>query len=429
MKGVKAMQKDAQLIEQTLKGNEKAFQQLILKYYKVIYGQVFSIAQNHSDTEELVNDVFVKAYVNLSSLRQPSGFYSWLSQIAQHHCLDWVRRNSAKNRDISLLSLDEISNKMDNSVDSFVDEMIEQEKLDKVIEAINSLPEKDKVLMRDYYLNEMSHKELQVRHSLSEDAVKQRLARSRQKIRESLKYLFSWVGMSRYKGKALKGEAKTMSAGMKIAIIIGIAVLMFSGTSFLIWNHQQAKKGTHETTLTETTEQIPSQSTNKESSRKRQQTKSIQTGFSNNNKKSQTIELSEENSTPNSVGNKNNVEAIQGYGTVKGFVKSSIRVLDNSPNGWSLIHNPLVGAIVTAENQTLLASEGGKRSAKTDADGNYEITNLPKGRYTIIASISGFHDDNTSVIIESAGVEVFHDFWMIPLSEPPITNVEYVPVR
>jgi len=61
------MQEDVLLVQQALSGDKLAFCRLIQKYYKSVYTQILSLARNPDDTEELANDVFIKAYVNLSA--------------------------------------------------------------------------------------------------------------------------------------------------------------------------------------------------------------------------------------------------------------------------------------------------------------------------------------------------------------------------
>jgi len=93
----------------------------------------------------------------------------------------------------------------------------------------------------------------------------------------------------------------------------------------------------------------------------------------------------------------------------------------------------LEGVIVTVENKTLLACEGGKRSVKTDSKGEYLIDNLPEGEYIVTASKPGYSYFTDERITVSAGAEVFHDIRMwLKTDQTPIgeyvVGVEKAPV-
>ncbi|MDQ1318234.1 MAG: hypothetical protein QG588_1892, partial [Candidatus Poribacteria bacterium] len=160
------MQEDVLLIEQTIAGDETAFCLLVQKYHKPIYARILSVVHNPDDAEEITNDVFVESYRCITSLKQPSSFYAWLCRIAYHNCQDW-RRQSAKTR--CTVSLDDIYDNTDINYqsDSIEDEIIYQERLERTLEAIESLPKTDKSLLQDFYLENVPYKALQQRYGLS----------------------------------------------------------------------------------------------------------------------------------------------------------------------------------------------------------------------------------------------------------------------
>ncbi|MEK7398264.1 MAG: carboxypeptidase regulatory-like domain-containing protein [Candidatus Poribacteria bacterium] len=104
-------------------------------------------------------------------------------------------------------------------------------------------------------------------------------------------------------------------------------------------------------------------------------------------------------------------------GTIKGKVTDTF-----TPKG----HN-LEGAVITAENKELLASEGGKRSITSDANGEYEIGNLPAGQYLVTTSKEGYikYEDYVTVIARG---ETFHDVRMYVIgTQTPILK-EFVAI-
>ena len=90
--GVTIMQEDVLCVKQTLDGDEQAFHRLIIKYYPAIHALILSWVKNPEDTEDLMQEIFLRAYQELDSLRHPEQFRLWLRQIARHQCQNWLRK-------------------------------------------------------------------------------------------------------------------------------------------------------------------------------------------------------------------------------------------------------------------------------------------------------------------------------------------------
>lgn len=237
------MEDDASLVHRTLAGDREAFSHLVERYWKSVYAQTLSIVRNPADAEELTNDVFIEAYLDLPRLRRFSSFQSWLNGIAKHRCLDWLRR-----RPDPCMSLDEVSDKTEAGLpqNSAENQLLQQEKLHKTLEAIKTLPEMDRSLMQDFYLEGDPYKTLQGRYNLSKAAVKMRLFRARQKVRARVKELFSGVAAFQWRNSAknllMRGGLEVVKIGMatRIAIAGTVVVLMSGGISTMVWrSHQQ----------------------------------------------------------------------------------------------------------------------------------------------------------------------------------------------
>ena len=85
---------DLRWIRKVKKGNKKAFEKLVLKYQKIIYSTVCKMILNHSDTNDIVQDTFVKAYMNLHRFDENFPFYPWLYRIAINNTLNYQMKTS-----------------------------------------------------------------------------------------------------------------------------------------------------------------------------------------------------------------------------------------------------------------------------------------------------------------------------------------------
>lgn len=132
--------------------------------------------------------------------------------------------------------------------DSLEDRLIWQEKVDRVLEAIESLPEIDRALMEDFYLEDVPYRTLQKRYYLSKAAVRMRLFKAREKVRERLKELFSgavafpWRNITKI--LFMKGGLEAVKIGMQTKLIAGgvVFLLALGGIGTLFWRSHQLRQ-------------------------------------------------------------------------------------------------------------------------------------------------------------------------------------------
>jgi len=215
--------KDDILVEQTLAGDKQAFNSLITDYYADIYGMILSWVKNPEDAKDLAQDVFISAYFDLPSLKDHKLFYSWIRQIARHKC------QNLKREQIDLAPLHDDLISKEPSTDEV---LILRETLAKVMEAIDNLPESEKRLLKEHYLDDVSYDELEAKHGVSTKALVVRLVRIRRKIRDQLeKTLSAFVAFFHdHTESILTGGMETMKLSVKTKLIAGgIAVMLLLG--------------------------------------------------------------------------------------------------------------------------------------------------------------------------------------------------------
>jgi RNA polymerase sigma-70 factor (ECF subfamily) len=86
------LDKDAQLIADYLKGDEKSLEILIVKYLRQVYGLVFYYVKNEADASDVTQDIFLKMWKNLKKFKQNESFVNWLSVIAKNTALDFLKK-------------------------------------------------------------------------------------------------------------------------------------------------------------------------------------------------------------------------------------------------------------------------------------------------------------------------------------------------
>lgn len=84
--------KDADLIAETLNGQQLSFQLLVERYQGRLFGLVHNYTRNASEVEDIVQDAFLKAYAKLDTFQHQASFSTWLQRIAINTALDFLKR-------------------------------------------------------------------------------------------------------------------------------------------------------------------------------------------------------------------------------------------------------------------------------------------------------------------------------------------------
>ena len=179
------LENDARLIQRTLSGDETAFASLVGKYEKRVHVLVLRKIGDFQDAQELTQDVFLRAYKNLSTLRNPDVFAGWLYVIASRVCVSWLRQQKPVMRSLESMSIKERDTL---SYSRYVSEQVETDAIealrDKVEKMLQVLPKHERRVVRLYYLSEMRVSEIGASLGVSENTIKSRLLRARRRLQE-----------------------------------------------------------------------------------------------------------------------------------------------------------------------------------------------------------------------------------------------------
>ena len=178
-------QSDVKLIQQVLQGDPDAFGPLVKKYQKGVHALVWRKIGDFHIAQEITQDAFLNAYQKLSTLKNHNLFAGWLYVIASNLCLDWLRKNR-----LPMESLDvEDTNEVDKvSYSQYTEEKRETEadenRREVVKELLKKLPESERTVMTLHYLGEMTIKTISEFLGVSQNTVKSRLNRARNRLRK-----------------------------------------------------------------------------------------------------------------------------------------------------------------------------------------------------------------------------------------------------
>lgn len=185
---------ERRLIEQAGRGDEDAFEQLVVTYEKMVYNLVLRMVGSREDAFDLAQETFIKAWHAISLFQFDSKFSTWLCRIASNTCIDFLRKER-KRKMISLTVLDDEDAQYEIPVaDSRMDPAeITQERWDRqvVYDALQSLPAEYRTVLSLRAIEDMSYEEIGDVLDLKQGTVKSRIARAREKLRRELCRNFS----------------------------------------------------------------------------------------------------------------------------------------------------------------------------------------------------------------------------------------------
>ncbi|MBI9075346.1 MAG: RNA polymerase sigma factor [Desulfatibacillum sp.] len=188
--GERTIPDEARIIERILDGDVNSFELLLQAHSRV----VANIVRRHvpeDQVEDVSQEVFIRAYKSLASLRNPHGFRPWVASIAAKTCCDFWRKRY-KTREVTMTALvgehhdwlDRVS--AEQSTDSYESLCARKEAREVLDHALEQLSPKDRMVIELVYLEGLTGKEAAKALNWTTANVKVRCYRARKKLEKVL---------------------------------------------------------------------------------------------------------------------------------------------------------------------------------------------------------------------------------------------------
>lgn len=187
------------IIEVAKNGDENAFDRLLRESQQIIYYSCLKTVNNEQDAMDLTQEIFLKIYKNLSSLKNNETYFSWLKIVIANTCKNHFSR---RNKDI-LLNEDEyediVFNEPERDTGTIPHEALENKATEDIMMSIFAkLPEAQRLCIIMFYYDEMSIKEIASALSISENTVKSRLSYAKKSIETEVRKQENENGLKLY---------------------------------------------------------------------------------------------------------------------------------------------------------------------------------------------------------------------------------------
>ncbi len=145
---------DDVFIKKVCAGDHDAFRYFVSKYKDMGFTVAVSVVKDEFIAQEVLQDAFMKAYRSLSSFSNRSSFRTWFYRIVVNEALSRLRKEK---RDLISYTDDLNDEKADETL---LSDLKEEEQIQQINEALQKLPPKESLVLRLFYLQEESIKEV-----------------------------------------------------------------------------------------------------------------------------------------------------------------------------------------------------------------------------------------------------------------------------
>lgn len=172
---------DGSLVSQYLSGDKKALAQLVKRWHKPFCNKAYWILQDADLAKDIAQDCWATIINKIDSLKDHQSFGSWALRIVYSKSLDELRKNARKRTKQEAYAKD-----IENDVIVEVEE--DNSRLKKrIVESVKQLPEQQQTVIRLFYVEDYSLKDIGDILNISIGTAKSRLFLAREKLKKSLK--------------------------------------------------------------------------------------------------------------------------------------------------------------------------------------------------------------------------------------------------
>lgn len=189
---------DGVLVQRVLSGQRQAFDQLIVRHQRQAVAVSFRLLGNTQDALEVTQDAFLKAFTSLATLQKPEAFAGWLMRIVSNLSLNYRRSRKVR----AQLPLDDVLGKSDSEQsesstgggsewmardDDPAHALSSKEMGQQLQKALTQLPEKQRLAIVMFTIQELPQKQVAEALGCSVEAVKWHVFQGRKKLKELMK--------------------------------------------------------------------------------------------------------------------------------------------------------------------------------------------------------------------------------------------------
>ncbi|MDZ7362356.1 MAG: sigma-70 family RNA polymerase sigma factor [candidate division KSB1 bacterium] len=178
------------VINRALQGDQKAYAELMERYHGPLFSLLYKMVRSKEETEDLVQEAFMKAFASLATFNEEFAFSTWLYKIAINNTIDHLRKKKLRtySLDKPIQSKEgELKREYPDVHSSSDHDLLSTEKSGLITKAIEDLPEKYRQVILLRHSDELSYEEIAAITKVPLGTVKARIFRAREMLKRKLK--------------------------------------------------------------------------------------------------------------------------------------------------------------------------------------------------------------------------------------------------
>ena len=181
---------EAEIIKKLQEGDENAFRQLVEKYQQLVVNTCFGLVHNTEDAEDIAQDVFIEVFRSVHKFRADSKISTWLYRIAVNRSLNFIRDNKRRkwfrSVDETNASDSKDAYKISEETGSPDSDLENSQRTALLHEAIDSLPNNQRVAFTLNKYEDLSYKEISEVMQVSLSSVESLIHRAKKNLQKKL---------------------------------------------------------------------------------------------------------------------------------------------------------------------------------------------------------------------------------------------------
>ncbi|MBX7244113.1 MAG: RNA polymerase sigma factor [Candidatus Sumerlaeaceae bacterium] len=178
---------DEGLVRAAQRGQREAFDTLVQRYFVSVHAIACARLSDRDAAEDLAQEVFLRAYLNLGQLRSGATFAAWVHQMSRNLAIDWIRRGQRSGKLATMVPMEDIVEGLpDHSQPDARSEAERNEEAGAVRNALAAMPPEDRELILLHFAEEMSQREIARRLGVNHTTIGRRLEKVTETFRTRL---------------------------------------------------------------------------------------------------------------------------------------------------------------------------------------------------------------------------------------------------
>lgn len=178
------MRDERALVQQALRGDEKAFAGLVAAFQGPVYNLCYRLLGTPMEAEEAAQEAFLRAYRRLHTYDSEQKLSSWILAIAAHYCIDRLRRR----RRLASVPIDEAESPRPEGASQAPEEsLLQREREREIQDLLARLPESYRTVIVLRYWQDLSYEEMAEMLGTTESAIKSKLHRARELLAANMR--------------------------------------------------------------------------------------------------------------------------------------------------------------------------------------------------------------------------------------------------